>query len=166
MARLIATMETIHAGRRRSLPPVPRTAIDSAMPVETVASASTLALSLLQIDAPVDDDQQFVAGLRGAATEFAAAAGAESAVVREAVPPARHRRARCRVVLRHADGSMTDVTFLGDVGSPSAAARSAFDQHIARWLAGAQVRDAAWLVPDPDAHDGVAVDLTAWRAAD
>lgn len=158
-------METIHAGRRRSLPPVPRSAIDSAMPVETVASASTLALSLLRADAPVDDDQRFVAALRGAATEFATAAGAESAVVREAVPPARHRRARCRIVLRQADGSVTDVTFLGGVGSPSTAARSAFDHDIARWLAGGQVRDAAWLVPDPDAHDGVAVDLSAWRAA-
>ena len=45
----------------------------------------------------------FVARLRSAAADFAEAAGAASAVVREAVPPARHRRARCRLVLRYAD---------------------------------------------------------------
>ena len=165
MARLIITMETIHAGRRRSLPPVPRTAIDSAMPLETVASASALALSLVAADSPVDDAQRFVSGLRSAASEFAAAAGAESAVVREAVPPARHRRARCRVVLRSAEGEVTDLTFVGDVGSPSAAAQAAFALDTARWLAGGQVRDRAWLVADADAHDGTAVDLSAWRAA-
>lgn len=158
-------METIHAGRRRSLPPVPRTAIDSAMPLETVASAGALALSLVAPDAPVDDAQRFVTGLRSAATEFATAAGAESAVVREAVPPARHRRARCRVVLRSADGGVTDLTFLGSVGSPSPAAQASFAQDTARWLAGGQVHDDAWLVPDADAHDGTAVDLSAWSAA-
>ncbi|WP_233489236.1 hypothetical protein [Blastococcus sp. TF02-09] len=165
MARLIITMETIHAGPRRSLPPVPRTAIDAALPLETVASAGALALSLIARDSPVDDAQRFVTALRSAAPEFAAAAGAESAVVREAVPPARHRRARCRVVLRHADGAVTDVTFVGDVGSPSADARAAFALDTARWLAGGQVREDAWLVPDADAHDGAAVDLSAWRAA-
>ena len=165
MARLIITMETIHAGRRRSLPPVPRTAIDAAMPLETVASASALALSLLGPDLPVDDAQRFVTGLRSAATEFAAAAGADSAVVREAVPPARHRRARCRVVLRSTAGEVTDVTLVGAVGSPSAAAQTAFALDAARWLAGGQVRDDAWLLPDADAHDGTAVDLSAWRAA-
>ena len=158
-------METIHAGRRRSLPPVPRSAIDGALPLETVASAGALALSLVAMDSPVDDAQRFVTGLRSAATEFAAAAGAESAVVREAVPPARHRRARCRVVLRQADGAVTDLTFLGDVGSPSAAAQAAFALDTARWLAGGQVRVDAWLVPDADAHGGTAVDLSAWRAA-
>ena len=158
-------METIHAGRRRSLPPVPRSAIDAALPPETVASASALALSLVEPDSPDDDAQRFVIGLRSAATEFAAAAGAESAVVREAVPPARHRRARCRVVLRSADGEVTDLTFVGDVGSPSAAAQAAFALDTARWLAGGQVRDDAWLVPDADAHGGTAVDLSAWRAA-
>jgi len=165
VARLIITMETIHAGRRRSLPPVPRTAIDAAMPLETVASASALALSLLGPDLPVDDAQRFVTGLRSAATEFAAAAGADSAVVREAVPPARHRRARCRVVLRSTDGEVTDVTLVGAVGSPSAAAQTAFALDAACWLAGGQVRDDAWLLPDADAHDGTAVDLSAWRAA-
>ena len=166
MVRLIATMETIHAGRRRSLPPVPRTAIDAALPLEAVASAGALALSLVAPDSPVDDAQRFVTGLRSAATEFAAAAGAESAVVREAVPPARHRRARCRVVLRSADGEVTDVTFVGDVGSPSADAQAAFALDTARWLASGRVRDPAWLVADADAHDGTAVDLSAWRAAD
>lgn len=165
MATLSVTMETIHAGRRRSLPPVPRTAIDGALPPETVASAGALALAVAEPDAPVDDAQRFVSQLRAAATGFATAAGAESAVVREAVPPARHRRARCRVVLRHADGQVTDVTFVGAVGAPSAGARSAFDGAIARWLADGQVRESAWLVPDADAHDGVAVDLTAWVSA-
>lgn len=158
-------METIHAGRRRSLPPVPRTAIDSSMPLETVASASALALALMAPDAHMDDAQRFVARLRGSATEFAAAAGAESAVVREAVPPARHRRSRCRVVLRAADGQETDVTFLGPVGSPSAGQQPEFDRDITRWLSSGQVRDAAWLVPDSDAPDGLAVDLSAWRSA-
>lgn len=157
-------METIHAGRRRRLPPVPRTAIDSAMPLETGAGA--LALSRVEPDAPMDDAQRFVAGLRGAATELAAAAGAESAVVREAVPPARHRRARCRVVLRSVDGEVTDITFVGAVGRPSAAAQSAFALGIIRWLDSGQVRDAGWLVTDADAHGGTAVDLSAWRPGD
>jgi hypothetical protein len=163
-------METIHAGRRRSLPPVPRTAIDSELPLETVASASALALALSEhevpVEAPVDDAQLFVTRLRGAAVEFAAAAGADSAVVREAVPPARHRRSRCRVVLRHADGREVDVTFLGPVGSPSAGAYPEFALDITRWLAaGPPVRDDAWLVPDSEAPDGVAVDLVRWRRA-
>jgi hypothetical protein len=162
-------METIHAGRRRSLPPVPRTAIDSALPLETVASASAL-LALAEpaavvADAPVDDAQRFVSRLRAAAGAFAAAAGAESAVVREAVPPARHRRSRCRVVLRSADGAETDVTFVGPVGRPSTEDHPHFDADISGWLAAGQVRDAAWLVPDTESPDGVAVDLTAWRAA-
>lgn len=161
-------METIHAGRRRSLPPVPRTAIDSALPLETVASASAL-LALVEPapvdDAVVDDAQRFVARLRGAAGAFAAAAGAESAVVREAVPPARHRRSRCRVVLRWADGRESDVTFLGPVGRPSADEHPRFDLDITGWLSAGQSREAAWLVPDTESPDGVAVDLTAWRAA-
>lgn len=170
MATLSVTMETIHAGRRRSLPPVPRSAIDSAMPLETVASASALALALVErdtagADIPVDAGQQFVVRLRSAATGFAVAAGAESAVVREAVPPARHRRSRCRVVLRHDDGQEVDVTFLGPVGAPTVDASPAFEGDITRWLATGQVRDDAWLVPDSDAPDGTAVDLSAWRAA-
>ena len=69
------------------------------------------------------------------------------------------------MVLRSADGEVTDLTFVGDVGSPSAAAQAAFALDTARWLAGGQVRDDAWLVADADAHDGTAVDLSAWRAA-
>lgn len=164
MARLSVTMETIHAGRRRSLPPVPRTAIDGEMPLETVASAGALALALIGHDDHVDDAQRFVARLRGAATAFAAAAGAESAVVREAVPPARHRRSRCRLVLRSPGGQETDVTFLGPVGNPAEGAQPEFDLDITRWLATGQVRDAAWLVADSDAPDGVAVDLSVWRS--
>ena len=60
---------------------------------------------------------------------------------------------------------MTDVTLLGPAGSPSAAAQRPSPARSARWLAGGQVRDDAWLVPDADAHDGMAVDLSAWRAA-
>lgn len=164
-AKLVSTMETIHAGRRRSLPPVPRTAIDTTMSIETVTSAGALALAIVTPAAQVDPAQRFVARLRRAATEFASAAGAESAVVREAVPPARHRRSRCRVVLRHADASEVDVTFLGPAGSPSADAQPDFDVVITRWLAAGQGRDGAWLVPDADAPGGLAVDLDVWRPA-
>ncbi len=157
-------METIHAGRRRSLPPVPRTAIDTTMSIETVASASALALALVQPDAHLDPAQRFVARLRRAATEFAAAAGAEFAVVREVVPPARHRRARCRVVLRQHDGSERDLTFLGAAGGP-ALAEPTFDADIVRWLTLGREQDDAWLVPDPDTSSGTAVDLTARYAA-
>jgi hypothetical protein len=116
--------------------------------------------------APAPDlAQQFVSRLRAAAADFAAAAGAESAVVREAVPPARHRRARCRVVLRHADESEVDVTFLGPAGRPGRPSRHGFDRQIRRWLATGQRREEAWLVTDPDAPDGLAVDLSAWMAA-
>jgi hypothetical protein len=117
-------------------------------------------------DAPeLDAAQQFVARLRAAAADFAAAAGAASAVVREAVPPARHRRARCRVVLRYADDAEADVTFLGPAGRPGAPSRHGFDRQIRRWLTAGQRRDDAWLVADPDAPDGLAVDLSAWVAA-
>jgi hypothetical protein len=125
--------------------------------------------SVTVVDPPAvaEDDlaQRFVARLRSAAVDFAEAAGAESAVVREAVPPARHRRSRCRVVLRYADGAETDLTFLGPVERPGRAALRAFDAEITRWLASGQRREAAWLVRDPDAADGIAVDVTAWSAA-
>ncbi len=111
-----------------------------------------------------DPAQQFVARLRSAAADFAGAAGAESAVVREAVPPARHRRARCRLVLRYADGALADVTLLGPAGSPGRPSRHGFDRQILRWLGAGLVQDDAWLVDDPDAPEGVAVDLTAWVA--
>jgi len=116
-------------------------------------------------DSELDLAQHLVARLRGAAADFAEAAGAESAVVREAVPPARHRRARCRVVLRYADESEVDVTFLGPTGRPGQPSRHGFDRQIRRWLLAGQRRDDAWLVVDPDASDGLAVDLSAWLAA-
>ena len=114
-----------------------------------------------------DDDpaQDFVSRLRAAAADFAAAAGADTAVVREAVPPARHRRSRCRVVLRYPDGGEADLTFLGAVGRPGTPAWQGFDQQIQRWLGTGQQRQAAWLVEDVEASDGVAVDVPAWLAA-
>ena len=105
-----------------------------------------------------DPAQQFVARLRSAAADFAAAAGADSAVVREAVPPARHRRARCRLVLRYADGDRADVTLLGPAGAPGRRRGTASTgRSCAGWAPGS-VRDDAWLVADPDAPEGVAVD--------
>jgi hypothetical protein len=112
-----------------------------------------------------DPAQQFVARLRSSATDFAGAAGAESAVVREAVPPARHRRARCRLALRYADGDFVDVTLLGPAGAPGRPSRHGFDRQILRWLGAGLAQDAAWIVEDPDAPEGLAVDLTAWVAA-
>jgi hypothetical protein len=112
-----------------------------------------------------DAAQDFVVRLRASASALAAAAGAESAVVREVVPPARHRRSRCRVVLRSADGAETDVTFLGPVSSAAAAHEGAFDQQIRAWLASGPRGGGDWLVPDDDAPGGVAVDVTAWSAA-
>jgi hypothetical protein len=155
-------METMHAAGRRRLPPVPRTAPD---PVPEVAADA--------VDPPVeapstvepDPAQEFVVRLRAAAPDFAASAGAVSAVIREAVPPARHRRARCRLVLRYPDGTETDLTLLGPAGSPGTPSRHGFDRQIARWLAGGQRRDDGWLVADLDAPDGVAVDVSAWAAA-
>ena len=173
--RLRATMETMHAAGRRTLPPVPRagrrgrygsadtpTERLSPEPFSPRADAAAPAdPSGLESDAA----QRFVARLRSAAADFAAAAGAGSAVVREAVPPARHRRSRCRVVLRYADGTETDVTFLGPAGEPGSPSRHGFDRQIRRWLGDGQRRDDAWLVADPDASGGVAVDVTAWVAA-
>ena len=107
----------------------------------------------------------FVERLRSAAPDFAAAAGAESAAIPEVVPPARHRRARCRVVLRYADDTEADVTFLGLTGSPGSPSRHGFDRQIRRWFGAGQHRATAWLVPDDEASDGVAVDISAWAAA-
>ena len=111
-----------------------------------------------------DPAQEFVARLRAAASDFAGAAGAESAVVREAVPPARHRRARCRLVLRYAEGREIDVTMLGPAGAPGRPSRHGFDRQILRWLRAGLVTDDAWTASDPDAPGGIAVDLTAWVA--
>ena len=150
--RLGLTMETMHAAGRRSLPPVPRPAARPAATAQPVVTES-------------DAEQGFVARLRSAAGDFATAAGADSAVVREAVPPARHRRSRCRVVLRYADDTEADVTFLGPAGEPGSPSRHGFDRQIRRWLGNGQRRDHSWLVADPDAVGGVAVDLSAWVAA-
>jgi hypothetical protein len=150
-------METMFASSRRSLPPVPRPAAPATGP-----RPPREAVEVRPDD--VDPAQEFVARLRGAAPDFAAAAGAQTAVVREAVPPARHRRSRCRVVLRYADGGEADLTFLGPVGRPGPGTHVGFDTSIQRWLGTGQQREAAWLVPDKDAPDGVAVDVTAWAA--
>jgi hypothetical protein len=137
-------METTHVTRRRSLPPVPR-------PAEPTPEQA-------------DAHQEFVALLRAAAPDFAAAAGARSAVVPAVVPPARHRRARCRVVLRYADGADLDLTFLGPSGEPANPSRHGFDRQIRRWLGAGQPRETGWVVPDPGSADGTAVDVTAWLA--
>jgi hypothetical protein len=177
-------METMHAAGRRRLPPVPRlsdeqaatlllsgprpsTAADRRTTQDVATERFVLGPATGEQPLPeLDAAQRFVARLRGAAGEFAEAAGAASAVVREAVPPARHRRARCRVVLRSADGTETDVMFLGPAGTPPAEpSRHGFDRQIRRWLAAGQFCDEAWLVADPDAPGGFAVDLTAWVAA-
>jgi hypothetical protein len=117
----------------------------------------------------VDAGQEFVDRLRATAGQFAAAAGAESAVVREVVPPARHRRARCRVVLRSRNRGDLDLTFLGPVSRPAARPERSFEALIQQWLhAGydtARDGQGAWLVADDEAPDGRAVDLTAWSAA-
>ncbi|SFK50261.1 hypothetical protein [Geodermatophilus ruber] len=115
-------------------------------------------------DAPTDAAQEFVTRMRAAAPDFASAAGAETAVVREVVPPARHRRSRCRVVLRFRGGDESDLTFLGPVSRPSAAPERAFDLQIQTWLANGLGTEGGWLVPDDEASDGVAVDVTAWSA--
>lgn len=113
----------------------------------------------------MDATQEFVTRLRASAPSLADAAGAESAVVREVVPPARHRRSRCRVVLRFAGRGETDVTFLGPVSSAAASAERAFDLQIRAWLTSELGREGSWLVADDESPDGVAVDVTAWSAA-
>jgi hypothetical protein len=143
--------------------PVPASA-DSPDTAPVAADAADLPASVPLSESELDAAQQFVARLRSAAADFAAAAGAASAVVREAVPPARHRRARCRVVLQYADGAETDVTFLGPTGAPGTPSRHGFDRQIQRWLDSGQRRESRWVVPDPDAPDGLAVDVTAWIA--
>ena len=182
----------MHAGRRRTLPPVPRAggergavqpiaspAEDDASPAEVPTQRFVVDFSTgeqpsvppahagprNERDPGLDETQVFVERLRSAAPDFAEAAGAASAVVREAVPPARHRRARCRVVLRYADDTEADLMFLGPAGSPGTQTRHGFDRQIKRWFGAGQHREAAWLVADEDASDGVAVDVSAWAAA-
>lgn len=129
---------------RRPLPPVPRPG--SAQETRQAAA------------------QQFVAGMRAGAAASSAAGGALSAVVAEVVPPARHRRCRCRMVLRCAGGVESDTTFLGPAGVPTLAAREGFDGEIRRWPAGGRRREAPWLLADPAAPGGQAVDVCAWAA--
>ena len=143
---LTATMETSDAVARRALPPVPRTGS-----VQETRQAAA---------------QQFVAGMRAGAAAFCDAGGALSAVVAEVVPPARHRRARCRVVLRHAGGAQVDTTFLGPAGAATLAAREWFAGEIRRWLAAGRQPELSWPVPDPAAAPGgQVVDVSAWAAA-
>ena len=110
-----------------------------------------------------DPEQLFVSRLRSAARGFASAAGAQTAVVREAVPPARHRRSRCRVVLRWADGAESDVTFLGPTDR-AAGTPPDLDVQIQQWLTEGRPEDPSWLVPDEDSPAGTAVDMSAWSA--
>jgi hypothetical protein len=112
-------------------------------------------------DGPSDAAQEFVNRVRAAAPAFTEAAGAETAVVREVVPPARHRRSRCRLVLRFPGEVEVDLTFLGPV-SRDAALDSDFDLQIQTWLASDRSNEQAWLVPDDESPDGLAVDVTAW----
>src|SRR5690349_644930 len=119
-------METITDGGRRTLPPVPRSAAarDTRPPVprrppvpSTVGAPQGPTARIPGPAGPRDDPgQAFVTALRAAAAGFATAAGTLTAVVAEAVPPARHRRARCRVVLLAADGTESAATFLGTAG--------------------------------------------------
>ena len=156
-------METTAPPRRRSLPPVPPVAGDpEAGETVRVRAAPRRGLPKAQPDAA----QRFVARLRAAAPSFARAAGAQSAVVPEAVPPARHRRCRCRVVLRHLDGEQVDVTFLGPAAGSRGHLPAAFEEQIQDWLRAGQPREHTWLVVDPDATEGVAIDLTAWSIGD
>jgi hypothetical protein len=68
-------------------------------------------------------------------------------------------------VLRYPDGSEVDLTFLGSADRPGADAQHGFGEAIQRWLRTGQDGARAWLVPDEDAADGTAVDVTAWLAA-
>jgi hypothetical protein len=69
------------------------------------------------------------------------------------------------VVLRYADDTVTDVTFLGPAGSPGRPSRHGFDRQIRRWLGSGQRHSEAWVVADPEASGGLAVDVSAWVAA-
>jgi hypothetical protein len=150
-------METMTAGARRTRPPLPRPAADgdTRPPLPHRPPVPAAARPAPPPPRPADDPgQAFVAALRAAAAGFAVAAGVATAVVAEAVPPARHRQARCRVALLAADGTGRDVTFVGAAGRPTAAAVAAFTGGIAGWLA------AAGPTPGPDAP----VDVTAESA--
>jgi hypothetical protein len=160
LATLLLTMET-HTAGRRILPPVPRRAAGQG---RVRVAREPLNSGTLARAAAHDAGQTFVAQLRAAAPAFATAAGARNAVVREAVPPARHRRSRCRVVLRDLDGAETDLTFVGEPRQPGTPDHRGFEAQICAWFRAGQPRDTAWIVPDPDALDGLAVDVAAWAA--
>jgi hypothetical protein len=168
---LPVTMETMFAAGRRSLPPVPRPVPGRETPVAAAAEHNTAAdlpgglpaAVPVLAPGPQDDGQTFVSRLRAAAPRLAQAGGAQSAVVREVVPPARHRRARCRIVLRSADGTESDLVFLGDAGRPEAGSSAGFGAQIEQWLRDGQQRRSPWLVPDDDAVDGLAIDLSVWH---
>lgn len=154
--------------------PPPRAQPTHDLPAHDLPAHATDEVALPSRSA-ADPEQLFVSRLRSAAPGFASAAGAQSAVVREAVPPARHRRSRCRVVLRWSDGDESDVTFLGPaaaappVGAAGgtaalAATTSAFDVAIQQWLTEGRPSDPLWLVADEDSPAGTAVDVAAWLA--
>jgi hypothetical protein len=139
-------METITAGSRRTLPPVPRSS--PALPVSRdTRDTRPPVLHRPPVPRPPqapeattatprdDHGQLFVAALRASAPRFASAAGATTAVIAEAVPPARHRRARCRVVLLTADGAEHELDFAGAAGRPTAEAAAAFTEDITTRLA-------------------------------
>jgi hypothetical protein len=138
-------METITAASRDGTPPAPRPAADR--------DTRPPVLRRPPVPRPTRDDpgQLFVAAVRSAASRFAGTAGAATALVAEVVPPARHRRARCRVVLLAVDGTQSDVTFLGAAGSPAGGAPTAFADGIAGWLAdgGASAESAGAVVELP-----------------
>lgn len=158
----VAAQQAVPDAVEAAVPAGPDAEIGAAVaPDEGAEEAAPVALDAT---ARIDAGQAFVARLREAAPGFVQAAGAVSAVVREAVPPARHRRSCCRVVFRYADGSEADLTFVGERRRPDAPADEGLDAEITRWLSDGQLRDPAWLVPDPEAPDGTAVDVTAWLA--
>jgi hypothetical protein len=146
----------VTSGRRPAEIPLVDTALRPAVP--------PLPAVVRLPDGITDAAQEFVTRMRAAAPDFAAAADAETAVVREVVPPARHRRSRCRVVLRFAGAEEADLTFLGPVSRTSSSPERAFDLQIQTWLAHGRGTDGDWLVPDDEAPDGVAVDVSAWSA--
>ncbi len=129
------------------------TALRPAVPLPAVTRPS---------DGQPDAAQEFVNRVRAAAPEFALAAGAETAVVREVVPPARHRRSRCRLVLRFPGEVEVDLTFLGPVSRGPAMTEDTFDAQVQAWLGSDRSNEQAWLVSDDESPDGLAVDVTAW----
>jgi hypothetical protein len=143
---LTADMETMDAVVQRPLPPVPRSG-----DAQEIGQAAA---------------QQFVSRIRAGAADFAAAGGALSAVVAEVVPPARHRRSRCRTVLQYADGLQSDTTFLGPAGAPTLAALEWFDGEIRRWLAAGRRRDVPWPAADLAPPGGRVVDVCACAPVD